>query len=279
MVIEDIKARWVEKRPYIAFFFGFVYVFIGYGLAGIFFKNSISVAMLFLSTLLIVPTLIKLLKYEERAESREGSRHFFRNHKEVFETYLFLFIGTFAGYIALGQIFSLQFEGIFQFQLNFLKSQEGLSSELINNFLNNGFTPSMQHVLGLLNNNLAIAVICFLLSLFYGAGAIFLLMLNASIFSAFIVFVMDQLSTRLSESFAVISFFLLHLVPETAGFLMAAIAGGVMSKALITEKFGSRGFRNVAKDSALLLLIACVFIILAAFIEVYVTAGLFNRFF
>lgn len=279
MVLEEIKETWLEKRPAISFIFGLAYTFIGYAAAAIFFSKSVSVAMLFLTMLLIVPTLAKLLSYEERIESRFGIRHFFRNHREVFESHLFLFLGIFAGYIMLGLIFSSQFESIFQFQLNFLKTQEGLSGELIKNFFEKSFVPSFSHVLGLLAHNLGILVICFVLSFFYGAGAIFLHTLNASIFSSFIVFVINHLAAKSSEAFAIIGFFSLHFIPEIGGFLIAAIAGGVMSKAIAREKFGSTGFRNVAKDSAVLLALAFVLIVAAAFIEVYVTTGLFYGFF
>jgi hypothetical protein len=72
---------------------------------------------------------------------------------------------------------------------------------------------------------------------------------------------------------------LIHLIPEMAGFLLAAIAGGVISKAFAREKFKSLQFSNVAKDATMMLVISCGLIILAAALEVYVTSNLFASLF
>jgi uncharacterized membrane protein SpoIIM required for sporulation len=72
---------------------------------------------------------------------------------------------------------------------------------------------------------------------------------------------------------------LIHLIPEISGFLLAAIAGGVVSKAILHEKKGSKGFKNVFKDATVLILIAVGLVLLAAVLEVFVTARLFQVFF
>lgn len=278
MVLESISLDWLERRPYISFLFGFSYVFIGYLLAGFFFGN-VSVAMLFLATLLIVPSLIKLLEVEEKRESFYGLRHFFKEHKDLLEAYIFLFLGVFAGYAVLGfAVSSESFMSIFEFQLNFLQNQQGLSSEVIEQFLSKPLVPSIENVAGVLQNNIIVMLICFALSVFYGAGAIFLITLNASVFASFVVYVSNYLSDKASQTFIIMGFFMIHMVPEISGFLLAAIAGGVLSKALTRERVASDNFRNVFKDALLLLLIACALVTLAAFLEVYVTTYLFHNF-
>lgn len=277
MVLETIKIRWIENRPYIAFIFGFVYTFIGYYVALIFFRNYVSIAMLFLSTLLVVPSLVKLLEIEERRESLYGLRNFFIEHRDVIEAYLFLFIGVFAGYILLGSLLrGDSYLSVFDAQRNFLMNQEGLSRDLLGNFMNAPFQPSMSEVLGLVTNNLLVSIILFVLSFLYGAGAIFLIIFNASIFASFVTFVIDYFTDKLSAAFAIIGIFSIHMIPEAAGFLLAAIAGGVVSKALMREKIGGKGFGNVITDATILLFISCLLIIFAAFLEVYVTTYLFK---
>ncbi|MBI4150214.1 stage II sporulation protein M [Candidatus Woesearchaeota archaeon] len=278
MVFESIKLDWMEHRPFIVLFFGFAYSLLGYFLATIFFGNTVSIAMLFLTTLFAVPSLIRILDVEERIESKEGLRHFFHNHKEIFEVYLFLFLGIFLGYIALA-LGSANMPTLFDFQMKFLARQESLSGELIQSFFTRPLQPSPTHVMAILSNNLLVSAICFLLSVFYGAGAIFLLVLNASIFSSFIVFVSQQLARVSGDAIVIFGFFSIHLVPEVAGFLTAAIAGGVVSKAILTEKVFSEGFKNVVRDAIALLLLSMVFIMLGAVLEVYVTAPLFYHYF
>ena len=278
MVLESIKIDWIERRPYISFFFGFIYVFSGYFIAGFFFDN-VSIPMLFLATLLIVPSLMKLIEIEEKRESRYGLKHFFKEHKDVIEAYIFLFIGVFAGYVVLGyMVDSDKFASIFQFQLNFLREQQGLSKELIDKFFTSPLQPSLENVAGVLQSNLTVMLLSFVLSIFYGVGAIFLITLNASIFASFIVFVAQYLADKISKIFMVVGIFMIHMIPEISGFLLAAIAGGVLSKALMREKFGSQGFRNVMKDTLMLLAIACILILAAAFLEVYVTTYMFHKF-
>jgi ribose/xylose/arabinose/galactoside ABC-type transport system permease subunit len=62
------------------------------------------------------------------------------------------------------------------------------------------------------------------------------------------------------------------MIPEVSGFLLAAIAGGVVSRAFASEKFMSKGFKNVLKDASVLLIIAIAFILVAAFLETFVSA-------
>ncbi|MFO8016013.1 MAG: stage II sporulation protein M [Candidatus Woesearchaeota archaeon] len=274
MVLESMRIDWIEHRPYISFFFGFIYVIIGYFIAGFFFDDT-SIAMLFLATLLIVPSLIKLIEVEEKRESRYGLKHFFREHRDILEAYVFLFVGVFAGYALLG-FFAHDFNSIFQFQLDFLMNQQGLSQELVDRFFEGEITASLSHVAGVLENNLMVMLICFVLSLFYGVGAIFLITLNASVFASFIVYVSDYIAKEIGHVFLITGLFMIHMVPEIAGFLIAAIAGGVLSKALVGERWKSERFRNVFKDSLMLLVIACALVLAAAFLEVYVTAYLFH---
>ena len=94
--------------------------------------------------------------------------------------------------------------------------------------------------------------------------------------SAVSFFFLSFLTTNFWDAVKVISVFGLHLVPEIAGFIIVAIGGGVLSRAILTEKFGSEGFKNVTRDALMLFLIACLLVIIAAFLEVYVTTGLFR---
>lgn len=283
MVLEELfKVKLVQHRRYLAFFFGFIYTFVGYLIAKVFFANAISVAMLFLCTLLLIPTLMKLLSIEERLERKEGVKHFFHNHKDIFETYLFTFLGVFVAYVALGFMIMgnpESFAHAFEFQLNFLNAQEGVTPAAITNFLENLNTPTAGHLFSLMASNLLVVFLCFLLSFLYGASAIFLIMLNASVFSTFVLLVAEYLTATVSRTILVMSLLLIHLIPEVSGFLLAAIAGGVLSKAFMKENVKSKAFKNVVKDATFMLLISCCLIILAAILEAYVTTALFHSFF
>src|SRR3989338_1089058 len=266
-MLEQINIRFFEKRPYAALVLGAVYVFAAFFTARIFFPSAISVSMLFLITLLLVPTVLKLMYVEEKRERKDGTKHFIRDHKDIFEVYIFLFIGIFAAFIFLGLFYGAD---NFDYQMKFLERQEGLNSELIKTKTAEGIAVSHSNFFALLQNNLTVIIISFVLSFFYGAGAMFLIVLNASVFSTFVMFIMQELPT-LTNKTAIFLIFMVHTVPELFGFLLAAVAGGILSKALLRERFLSPQFRNVTKDSFLIFFIAVAVIIIAALLETYAT--------
>ncbi|MEA3430565.1 MAG: stage II sporulation protein M [Nanoarchaeota archaeon] len=263
----------IEKRHYFAMLLGFAYSLIGIITAFFLFKDFMSLASIFLTTLLLVPTLIYYLGKEEKIEREEGLKHFFRNHKDVFETYLFIFHGVFLGFLLIG-FFALNVNyDVSAYQFDFLKAR-GITPDGVSVVPDS----TIGQVVNIIGRNLTVNVVAFFLSIAYGAGAIFLIVYNASIFASFIVLLVRYLSTTTAHATAIFATMLIHLVPEISGFLLAAIAGGVISRALMRERIGSLAFRNVIKDATVMFLLSIVLIVLAAFLEIYVTRGVFRLF-
>jgi uncharacterized membrane protein SpoIIM required for sporulation len=283
LVLEDIfDPRWVKHRPYFAFVFGFFFTFMAFLLAVLFFKSSMSVAMIFLTTILLIPTLVILLRMEEQVERKFGLKHFFRNHKDIFEVYLFAFLGVFAAFVVLGLGMygdSATYNKLFEFQIDFLQFQEGLGPEVVTGFVEGTENLGFKDVLTIFSHDLLIVLICFVLSFFYGATAVFLIILNGSVFANFIVFVVKTIADNALQGLQAFFFFLIHLIPEISGFLLAAIAGGVVSKAVLHEKKGSAAFKNVFKDATALMAIAIALVLIGTLLEVFVTSRLFQVFF
>ncbi len=272
----------MRHKPYLAFVFGFFFTFIAFFLSVLFFRSSMSVVMIFLTTFLLIPTLIILLNIEEKVERKYGLKHFFRNHKDIFEVYLFSFLGVFAAFVILGLgMYNSpdNYNELFDFQSRFLEFQQGISTDVIQSFVQSDSTPGISQAVGVFAHNLLVVLICFVLSFFYGASAIFLIILNGSVFASFIVLVVKTISENAAHGVQAFFFLMIHLVPEVSGFLLAAIAGGVVSKAVIMEKRGTKAFKNVFKDATMMLLIAIGLVLLSALLEVFVTARLFKAFF
>ncbi len=268
MVFEQfLSSDNVKKHMLFIFLLGMFYVFVGYFVSAYFFQASVSVAMLFTITLLLVPSISTILNLEEKIESKEGIKHFFHNHKDIFKIYIALFKGIFFAFLILGAYAG---PAVFNYQTDFLEARGDLTANILTEFAEKEYHPSFDNVFALISQNLFVVMIAFILSIFYGAGALFLIVLNASVFAAFICFVVREIG----NSLAMILLFLIHLIPELSGFLAAAIAGGVVSRAIVREDFLSKGFKNVMKDALVLLLIAAGLIIIAAFLEVFVSANL-----
>ena len=271
MVFEQfLDSDKVKKHSLFIFGLGIIYVMVGYIVSAYFFQESVSIAVLFTTTLLLVPSIYVILNIEEKIESKAGIKRFFYNHKDIFKIYLFLFIGIFFAFLVLG-FFSTD---VFDYQMDFLENRGDITPETIDQFAETEYSPAFSDFTALISHNLFIIILAFVLSIFYGAGALFLIVLNASVFAAFIVHVIKTAGNSVST----LLLFLIHLIPELSGFLVAAIAGGVISRAIMREKFGSRGFKNVMKDALILLLISAGLIIIAAFLELFVTAPLFKSF-
>ena len=274
MVLEQILDNVRIKRHFLfIYLLSFAFVFVGYFVSVLFFGDSISIAMLFTLTLLLSPSMAHLINNEEYIERKEGLHHFFRNHKALFKVYFFTFLGVFSGFLFLG-LYIGNSTHTFDYQYQFLENQQGLTTELIDNFLQHPYIPSFENFIGLFNENIKVVLIMFILAIFYGAGSIFLVSLNASVFAAFLVFVINYLSQVLPHALRTIGVFLIHLIPEISGFFIASIAGCLLSRAILVEKFGTPGFSNILKDCSLLLLVSAFLILLGSFLEVYVSSQL-----
>jgi len=279
MVLEEIKTNWIIRHPSLALALGFIYSLLGYILANMFFiDKQVSIAMLFITTLLVVPTMIIALSDQMKHEATQHE-NFFQSHRSIFLGYIYMFVGAFMGYMVLGIFADQYILKIFEYQLDFLKKQEGLSLQVLNQFFENRPAPQLESVLSILQHNLSVVLVCFIISLFVGAGGVFLVLLNASVFSSFAIVMIKYLTETLRQAVLVIGIFSLHVIPEAGAFMVAAIAGGILSKAVIAEKWGTANFNKVVKDAGKLLAFACILIILAGFIEVYITTNLFYYFF
>jgi hypothetical protein len=74
-----------------------------------------------------------------------------------------------------------------------------------------------------------------------------------------------------------LSVLFIHAIPEMAAYLLAAIGGGVLSKALWKEGIKSPNFWKVFKDAFILMGIAVLVTIASGFIEVGISEKLFTN--
>lgn len=124
-----------------------------------------------------------------------------------------------------------------------------------------------------LQNNLIILLFVFLTSLIFGAGAIFTITWNASIVGIYLA-----KSVEGGFFYGIYSFFraLILLIPhglfEISGFILAALSGGILSVAMV-RKIVNKDYAHlnkIMKDSAILMIIAVILIVVAALIEVII---------
>lgn len=266
MVFEQIfKERWIEKKPRHAFLLGVVYSAIGLLSSWFIFKSSFGLMSIAFTSILLIPSLNKLLAHEENVEIRERKFHLMqllKDHKDIFEIYVFLFLGVFVAYSAF--VLMLPPETALRLFAPQLKVA-GIT----------GYAFFQTMFGSILLNNLIVMVVCFVLSLIYGAGSILFITWNATVWG--VVFAYNaKVSASYMGSHPWVAFgammlpILPHMITEALSYLSAAIAGGVVSKSVIREKWGSKKFNHVLTDGLILLGIGFILVVIAGWLEVYV---------
>lgn len=263
MVLEQVySALWVKKKPFFAFLMGICYTSVSIGISLLVFPEDPSMAAVFLTSLMLIPTLNKILTIEEDEiihEKKSGFFSFIRDHKDITTVYLFLFIGV----LLVFALFNLLMPSAAR---TYLFEKQLLAYTYQSNV---GYAASVGHYL---EKNIPVLILSFAFSLLYGSGAILIIIWNAAAWGS-IFGDLAQQATAISSAPPIISFItslipvLPHTLLEGAGYFLAAIAGGVLSKAVVREKWGSDNFRKIWRDSATVFGIALVMIILGAIIE------------
>ncbi len=101
---------------------------------------------------------------------------------------------------------------------------------------------------------------------------IFILAWNASVIAAAIgIFTKSELSALPLGLFR----YLVHGIPEIASYFIVALAGGMISVAVIKHEIGTDKFWDVLQDSLNLIIIAILVLFIAALLEVFLTPLLF----
>jgi hypothetical protein len=264
MVLEQLfKSRFIERKPVYALVMGIFYSLIGFLSAFLIFGANVGLMSVAFTSILLIPTLNKLLQEEENAEIRENKfslRLLFRDHRDVFEVYLFVFVGIFLTHAILSVWLSSQVTSLFSPQL----AVAGITGKAMGSgaFVN------------ILLNNLLVLVVCFILSLVYGAGSVIFLTWNASVWGSIVGYYVMQVSqTGMTpvDTFIIILLPLLpHMITETLGYLSASIVGGIVSKAVTREKLMSKKFMHVLTDALLFLGLGFFLIIIAAALESFI---------
>ena len=266
MVLEQLfKTQWLERRPWHAFLLGAIYSIIGIISARLIFGSNPGMMTVAFTSMLLIPSLNKLLQDEENVEIREKKlslKLLFKDHYDIFEIYIYLFLGIFTVFAFVTLMLpAASAVHLFGPQLKII----GIVGDAINS----------STVMSILTNNLLVLVVCLVLSLVYGAGSILFITWNATVWGVVFAYMIKETALANSRNpllYFFLSFlpFLPHMLTEAVSYFSAAIVGGVVSKAVLREKVGSKKFNHIMTDAYLLLGISLVVVIIAAIIEVNV---------
>ncbi len=287
MVLESITTpEKAERRPWDMLFLGAMYAAIAVFLALWVFKEESSIVMILLTVIACLPLLYNTLKYEEEKDDAIAKESILlKEHGRALSFFMFLFVGFVLAYSLAYIVLPADLvDTLFQAQKSTIEKINGdLTGQ---NF--QSFGAGAKLFFQILANNLKVLMFCLFFSFFYGAGAIFVLTWNASVISAAVG---NFFRTRIGEyaasagfssigsyfqvySLSILRYFI-HGIPEILGYFIGALAGGIISVAVIQHDFGSTAFKHVLKDSLDLIMLGVVILVFAAVTEVYVTPLLF----
>ncbi len=261
-----------EKRLWHVFLISFFYSFVAIIFSNFLFPSQASILTISLITILFIPFFQKLFEKDEKKEdlAAEGvlRNNLFIRHKNS----IFILSAFF-----LGVIIAMSFVFIFfpSEQTFSLQKQWFAEKGIFPTAFQTAQSPSFSK---LFLNNSQVMLMMFILSILFGAGAIFILAWNASIIAVYLgllvkSFVENGFATEIAYLFGVpigLGSIALHGIPEICAYFLAGLAGGILSIGIIKEDLASIEFRQILKDSVFLLLSAELLIILAAFLEAVV---------
>lgn len=298
MVLESlIKPKKAEHKPYKMLPIGILYATVAIFISLWVFKEQASLVMVFITVICTTPLMYNIIKLEEKKDTKLlKERTLLREHSKVLAAFTFLFFGFIIAFSlwciilpqpAVNSLFSTQTATI-----------NSINSKVTGQAIQTFSVPSTRQITTqfssanlfsqIVSNNFKVMLFCIFFSFFFGAGAIFILTWNASVISAAIgTFIRNNLSsaaastglTQVATYFHVTSLGILkysiHGVPEILAYFVGGLAGGIISVAVIRHDFDTKIFKHIIKDFAYLFALAIILVLIAAFLEVYVTPVIF----
>lgn len=284
MVLESLLSPiTAEDKRYRMIFLGFLFSLVATGLSFMVWEAYVSLLMVFLTAMSAVPLIYNIIKYEEGKDLQDlNEKILLKEHWKALSAFMYLFLGIVLAvtvlYIVLpwdtvSHMFSVQTDTL-----------QGIRGSVTGMTLIEQIT-SLEVIFF---NNVKVLIFSILFSFVFGAGAIFVLTWNGFVIGTAIGnFIRSNLSLyselvgfdAAAKYFHVISIglfrYFIHGLPEILAYFTAALAGGIISVAVIRHDLGTAKFEHIVLDSADLLLISVGLLALAALLEVFVTPVIF----
>lgn len=279
MVLESLMfPKGAEKKPWKMIFLGFIYSTVGVILALWIFQDQASLVMVFLIVMAAIPITHKTMLFEESKDLLiDKETALLKEHNKAITFFMFLFFGITLSSVLWYVLLPADTTGV-------LFEKQASTIQAINNAVSGGAFAQLSIFSKIFFNNVRVLLFSFLFSFVYSAGAIFILTWNATVIGTaignFIRTNLSALSAGLGfvgagNYFHIVSLGLLkyaiHGIPEIMAYFYGGLAGGILSAAIIKKHYSTAKFSHIMSDFFELMLIAVGFLIVAGFLEVYVT--------
>lgn len=280
MIEMFIKPKRAERRPGEMFFIGLLYSAVSLFLVSfVFAKDSVlsqygGVLMVCFTVICCLPFVYYIIKLEEGKDleiSEEGK--LIKEHSKALKALMWLFLGFVVGFSLGYLLMPHQAPQNFNAQIEVfcaINSPNNYDNCLKQNGISiiTGNVAKTDIAANIFANNIYVMIFTLFFSLALGAGAIFILVWNASVIAAAIGMFAKE---GLFMFPAALMRYMIHGIPEILAYFVAALAGGIVSVAIIRKDLSGDRIWNILQDALILIIIAVVILFLSAFVEVYVT--------
>ncbi len=250
------------------------------------FRPQASLVMVFLTVVISIPLMYSTLREQEALDLTGLSELTLLQKHSVALSFLTL---LFMGYVVAFSLWYLVLpsdlvSALFMSQLDTISA---INSHVT--FTGNiAVSGSVDTFFAILLNNIKVFVFCLFFAFFFGAGALFILVWNASVISAAVgtyfrrgleYYALSFGWSSLASYFHLYSMsimrFMLHGVFEIVSYFIGGLAGGILSLVVMQKGLKDGMFKKVFVDALSLMFIAVSLLVVGAFVEVYITPLLF----
>lgn len=289
-----MKPGRAERKPWEMFFIGALYASLSILIVDwIFMRDSVlsqyvSILIITFTVMFSIPFFYFIIRFEEKKDMEIGEeRILIKEHGKAIASLIYLFIGfiiAFAFWYMIlpkdvtAQNFKAQIQQycVINYASNFAAciATHGITDIIVGNAVSvTGNMPAlMNHFFNILINNIYVLIFTLIFSLTFGAGAIFILAWNASVIAAAIGIFTESSFQNIHLG---LMRYMIHGIPEIAAYFIAALAGGILSTAIIRNECRKDKLWCVLQDSVDLIIVAIIVLVISAFIEVFITPALF----
>ncbi len=277
-----INPKRAERKPFEMLFIGLFYASLAFFFVNKVFGSSpvfekhISLMIVFFTTILSLPFMFYMIRLEEEKDIEERQEKILlKEHGRALISLMYLFLGFVIAFAfwnlvlpdaIVSNSFSTQIAAYCS--INSDNIPDCMAKQGITGFSMSGLnTGSAGRFFDILLNNVYVMVFVIIFSLAFGAGAIFILVWNASVIAAAIGITAKNLVSMPVR----LSCYMLHGLPEISSYFISALAGGIISIAIIRHDFRSDNFWRVLRDSGDMIILAVIVLVAAAALEVFIT--------
>lgn len=277
MLDRVIPLKRIMRHPWEMGYIGLLYssiaiIFVSFVFSKDYVLSQYSGLMLVLITLICcLPYMYRIIKQEEGNDLEINEQgKLIMEHSRALKALMWLFLGLVIGFSFWYLVLPNQAPQNFDAQIKTfctINSPQNYETCLQQYGVITGKATSVAHLMAIFSNNLYVMVFTLVFSLFFGAGAIFILIWNASVIAAAI----GMFAENLGRMPLGLLRYLIHGLPEISAYFVVALAGGIVSVAFMRKDLRGERLWIILQDALILIIVAVMILIVSAFMEVYLT--------